>query len=116
MEKMTKRDYFFEIREIVSDKPELVAFIDHEIALLNKKNATRSNKPTKTQVANANLADEIYNAMKDGQSYRISEIKTLVPALADANPQKVSAIVTKMRKEIRVSREMVKGVAYFTKI
>ena len=116
MEKMTKRDYFFEIREIVSDKPELVAFIDHEIALLNKKNATRSNKPTKTQVANASLADEIYNAMENAKSYTVADVKALVPELEDANPQKVTALLTKLRKEIRVSREVVKGKAYFTKI
>lgn len=115
MEKMTKIEMFSQILTHLTDADE-IAFIQHEIELTAKKNANRSNKPTKAQIANATLADEIYNAMKDGQSYRISEIKALVPALADANPQKVSAIVTKMRKEIRVSREMVKGVAYFTKI
>ena len=115
MEKMTKIEMFSQILTHLTDADE-IAFIQHEIELTAKKNASRSNKPTKAQVANATLADEIYDAMKDGQSYRISEIKALVPALADANPQKVSAIVTKMRKEIRVSREMVKGVAYFTKI
>ena len=115
MTKMTKIEMYEQILTHLTDADE-IAFIQHEIELTAKKNASRSSKPTKVQVANATLADEIYNAMVDGQPYRIAEIKALVPALADANPQKVSAIVTKMRKDIRVSREMVKGVAYFTKI
>ena len=115
MEKMTKIEMFSQILTHLTDADE-IAFIKHEIELTAKKNASRSSKPTKVQIANATLADEIYNAMKDGQAYRISEIKALVPALADANPQKVSAILTKLRDSVRVRRETVKGIAYFTKI
>ena len=115
MEKMTKIEMFSQILTHLTDADE-IAFIKHEIELTAKKNASRSSKPTKVQIANATLADEIYNAMKDGQAYRISEIKALIPALADANPQKVSAILTKLRDSVRVRRETVKGVAYFTKI
>ena len=88
MEKLTKRDYFNRILAYAHEEDK--DFLRHEMELLEKKNASRS--------------------------YTIAEIKALVPELAEANPQKVSAIVTKMRKEIRVSREMVKGKAYFTKI
>ena len=35
--KLTKRDYFAQLKEIVKDNAELVAFIDHELELLNKK-------------------------------------------------------------------------------
>ena len=116
MEKITKRDRYLELRSLVANHADLVEFIDHELELLEKKNASRSLKPSKKQVANADLADAIYNAMEDGVAYRIADIKGLVDELADANSQKVTALVTKLRKEIRVSREMVKGVAWFTKI
>ena len=33
--KKTKREFFGEIREIVKENTELVAFIDHELELLN---------------------------------------------------------------------------------
>ena len=114
MEKLTKMDYFNRILAYAheEDKP----FLLHEMELLEKKNASRSTKPTAKQMANAELADTVYDAMVDGKAYTVSDIKALVPILADANPQKVSAIITKMRKDIRVSREMVKGKAYFTKI
>lgn len=114
MEKLTKMDYFNRILAYAHEEDK--DFLRHEMALLEKKNASRSTKPTTKQVANATIADSIYDAMQDGQSYTIAEIKALVPELAEANPQKVSAIVTKLRKEIRVSRELVKGKAYFTKI
>jgi methionyl-tRNA formyltransferase len=91
-------------------------FLKHEIELLEKKNSSRSTKPTKAQIANSEIADEIYNAMEDGKSYTVTDVKAIVPALAEANPQKVTALLTKLRKEIRVSREVVKGKAFFTKI
>ena len=114
MEKLTKRDYFNRILSYAheEDKP----FLLHEMELLEKKNASRSTKPTAKQAANISLASAVYNAMQDGQSYTVADVKALVPELAEANPQKISAILTKLRKEIRVSRELVKGKAYFTKI
>ena len=114
MEKFTKMDYFNRILAYAheEDKP----FLLHEMELLEKKNASRSNKPTAKQVANAELANEVYEAMEDGRSYTVAEIKAAVSALADANPQKVTAILTRMRGELRVSREEIKGKAYFTKI
>ena len=114
MEKFTKMDYFNRILSYAheEDKP----FILHEMELLEKKNASRSTRMTAKQVANATIADAIYAAMVDGKQYTIDDIKGLVAELADANPQKVSAIVTKMRNEVRVSRETIKGRAYFTKI
>ena len=47
--KVTKRMRFEQIKSLVGDNEELVAFIDHEIELLDKKNS-RTGKPTKTQV------------------------------------------------------------------
>ena len=114
MEKLTKMDYFNRILAYAHEEDK--DFLRHEMELLEKKNASRSTKPTAKQVANASLADDIYNAMQDGQSYTVADVRALVPELAEANPQKISAILTKLRKEIRVSRELVKGKAYFTKI
>lgn len=114
MEKLTKMDYFNRILAYAHEEDK--DFLRHEMELLEKKNASRSNKPTAKQVANASLADDVYDAMQDGQPYTVADVKALVPELAEANPQKISAILTKLRKEIRVSRELVKGKAYFTKI
>lgn len=115
MEKMTKAQMFAQIRTHLTDEAE-IAFIDHELELLAKKNASRSNKPTKNQIANASLIEKIYEAMEDGKAYTCAEIGLLIPELADAKIQKVSALVSRMRDNLLVSREVVKGKAYFTKL
>ena len=50
--KITKKEMFAKLREMVKDNAEMVKFIDHEIELLEKKNASKSAKPTATQIAN----------------------------------------------------------------
>lgn len=115
MTKITKREMFEQIRSHLTDEAE-IAFIDHELELLAKKNERKSDKPTPKQVANADMIEKIYEAMETGKAYRIAEIQALVPELAGASGQKVSALVKKMRDNVLVSRELVKGVAYFTKI
>lgn len=115
MEKLTKRDYFNQIRALVADNAELVAFVDHELELLAKKNASRSAKPSKNQMANAVLMDVIYNAMEDGKSYTVTELHNSIAELAEFSGNKVSALVRGLRLDGRVIRTEVKGRAYFTK-
>lgn len=113
MEKMTKRDYFNRILTYAHEEDK--AFIVHELELLEKKNASRSNKPTKNQLANAELMNVIYDAMEDGKAYTVSEIHKMIPALAEFSGNKVSALVRGLRLDGRVVRTEVKGKAYFTK-
>lgn len=115
MTKRTKREMLEQICTHLTDKEE-IAFIYHELELLAKKNERRSNKPTAKQVANAELIEKIYDAMETEKSYRIADIQNLVPELAEESNQKISALVKRMRENVLVSREVVKGVAYFTKI
>lgn len=114
MEKMTKRDYFNRILAYAHEEDK--EFILHELELLAKKNERKSTKPTAKQAANAELIERIYEAMEGGKSYTVSEVQALVPELAEASGQKVSALIKKMRDNVLVSREVVKGKAYFTKI
>ena len=113
--KMTKRDYFAILRERVADDADLVAFIDHEVELLERKNARKDAKPSKNQMANAVLMDVIYDAMDDGARYTVTEIHKMVPALADFSGNKVSALVRGLRLDGRVIRTEEKGRAYFSK-
>lgn len=114
MEKLTKRDYFNRILSYAheEDKP----FLLHEMELLEKKNASRSTKPTAKQAANISLASAVYNAMQAGTAYTVSGIKELLPELADANPQKVTGLLRILIKGGQVDRSEEKGKAYFTKI
>ena len=116
MTKMTKKDYFNALRARVADDADLVAFIDHELELLAKKNERKSDKPTAKQAENAVLIDTIYENMVAEKAYTVTDLMNEIDALNGLKVQKVSALVTKMREKVLVSREVVKGKAYFTKI
>ena len=61
---MTKKEMFAEIRKVVADNAEMVAFIDHEIELLNRKSGS-PRKPTKTQVENDGFKADILAALAE---------------------------------------------------
>jgi hypothetical protein len=78
-----------------------------------KRNSSKAGKPTKAQIANAEIGESVVSAMESGVDYTIADIKGLVPALADANPQKVSPIMRKLTADGKVEAIKVKGkVAY----
>lgn len=79
-----------------------------------KRNAHKSTKPTKKQVANEALKDAILEAMADGGKYTITDLTEKVAGLEDASPQKVSALLTQMKKAEVVKREEIKRKAYFS--
>lgn len=114
MTKITKREMFEQIRAHLTDEAE-IAFIDHELELLAKKNERRSDKPTAKQVANAELMNVIYEWMEDGKRYTVSEIHKSIEALSEYSGNKVSALVRGLRLDGRVVRTEEKGRAYFTK-
>ncbi len=117
--RITKKDRFNQLLNIAEVKadPELVAFIEHEKELLAKKNASASNgtrKPTKTQIANEGIKAEILDLMGAGKSYLISDMMKMFPTLAEYPSQKIVALVRQLVNEGKVTREVIKGKAYFT--
>ena len=42
IKKMTKKDFFKELRGMVTDRQDLVDFIDHELELLDRKSSKSS--------------------------------------------------------------------------
>ena len=114
MTKITKREMFEQIRSHLTDEAE-IAFIDHEIELLAKKNERKSTKPTKNQLANAELMNVIYDNMEDGKRYTVTEIHQAIDALKEFSGNKVSALVRGLKLDGRIIRTEEKGKAYFTK-
>lgn len=92
--KLTKRDHFNALLSIteVAENPTLVAFINHELELLDKKNAA-DRKPTAVQIANEGLREAILDFMEEGKGYTVSDLIKQVPACADLSQSKVSAIL-----------------------
>lgn len=111
--KVTKRMRFEQIKALVGDNAELVAFIDHEIELLNKKNS-RSGKPTKTQVENESIKNTIFETLQAmGKPATVTQLLA-TDELNGLSNQKVSALLTQLRESGKVVRTVEKKVAYYS--
>ena len=109
--KKTKREFFGEIREIVKENTELVAFIDHELELLNKKTSAKSTKVNTEQVE---LMEKIVNALNEiGRSVTISELQKENAEMAEYSNQKLSAMLKKLVDNKRVTKMIDKKKSYF---
>ena len=109
--KKTKKDLFLEVREVVAGNEELVAFIDHELELLNKKAGTKSTKVNEEQVA---LMEKIVNALNEiGRSVTISELQKENAEMAEYSNQKLSAMLKKLVDNKQVTKMVDKKKSYF---
>lgn len=97
--KMTKRDYFNTLKgiEAVASNDALVAFIDHEIELLDKK-AGKSGKMTATQEANEVLKGDLLEVLSTDTGMSVSDILATGGKFAGLSNQKVSAVLRLMEK------------------
>ena len=110
--KKTKRDLFLEVREVVAGNEELVAFVDHELELLNKKTSTKSTKVNEEQVV---LMEKIVNALNEiGRSVTISELQKENAEMAEYSNQKLSAMLKKLVDNKQVTKMVDKKKSYFT--
>ena len=109
--KMTKKDYFEQIKKNYSLTTDEIAFIDHEIELLEKKNSA-DKKPNAQQVANEGIKAAIVAGMEPNRLYTITELIKEIPACAEMTNQRVSAIVRQMIGS-EVERVEEKRKAYF---
>lgn len=78
-------------------------------ASLQKRYASKTHAPTKTQIANAAIVEQIGEAMEAGVEYTTADIAGLVPELAGATPQKVTPLMRKLMDAGKVVAEKVKG-------
>ena len=113
--KITKATRFNQLLSIdaVKSNPDLVAFIEHELELLAKKNAS-DKKPTATQIANNGIKETILNTLADNKVMTITEMQKANADLADLSNQKISALVRQLIAEGFVKKEEIKRKAYFS--
>jgi len=122
--KLTKRDYFMKLRGIVADNEELVAFIDHELELLSRKNSGGSQ--TKTQKENGVVAEMLINELE-----KLNRPVTITDLMASSSTireytyidgketknltnQKISAIFKQLVDSNRLVRVTEKKKSYFS--
>ena len=110
--KMTKREMFEQIKSHLTDPAE-VAFVEHELELLAKKNSGEK-KPTAQQVANDGIKTAIAEGMTANRLYTVTEIQKEIPECAELSNQRVSALLRQMKDDGIITRTEDKRKAYFS--
>ncbi|MBQ5404257.1 MAG: hypothetical protein IIU11_07830, partial [Bacteroidales bacterium] len=103
-----------EMLKSIAEKYELTedekTFIAHEIELIAKRNARKSTKPTKAQIANIAVKESLATAL--GEATEPLTAKA-VGELVAISPQKASALLKQMIESGEVVKEVVKGKSLF---
>ena len=116
--KVTKKEMFVAILTLISETaPEnadvLTKFVENEIALLDKRAANKS--ASKTQKANEGIKSLIINVLAEiDKPATITEIQNYSTELAAYTNQKISALLTQMKKEGTVVKTIEKKKSYFS--
>ena len=110
--KITKKEMFTRIKAQVKDNAEMVAFIDHEIELLDKKASNK--KATKTQEANIGIKATILAVLEGGKSMTVTEMQGASAELGELSNQKVSALVRQLVEAGKVVKTIDKKVSRFS--
>lgn len=110
--KITKKEMFTMIKAQVKDNAEMVAFIDHEIELLDKKASNK--KATKTQEANIGIKSTILAVLEGGKSMTVTEMQGASAELGELSNQKVSALVRQLVEAGKVVKTIDKKVSRFS--
>ena len=113
MKKMTKRDYFTAILEKYPLTADEKAFVEHELDLLAKKNAS-DKKPTAQQTANEGIKTAILEGMTPNRLYTVTEIQKEIPECAELSNQKVSALIRQLKDAGLVVKTEDKQKSYFS--
>lgn len=102
----------------VAAHPELVEFINHELALLAKKSTNR--KPSKSQATSSALRDIVLDVLNAAESaMTIAEIQEKDNRLKvfngeNVSNQRIAAIITRLINEGMVFKEVIKRRNYYS--
>lgn len=112
---MTKREFYNYVIENVTNE-DVVAQAKHEIELLDRKNATRSSKPTKAQLENGSIKANIITMMLDNEPMTVGAITKAYNEKygTEYTSNKINALVAQLKTDGRISREVIKKIAYFS--
>jgi hypothetical protein len=111
--KITKKEMFNMIKEVagVRENPQMVAFIDHELELLDRKASGK--KPTKTQEENKVLKEEVLAVLSD-TGLTVTEVQNKSNVLGDLSNQKVSALLRQLVEDGLVVKTIDKKKSFFS--
>lgn len=108
--KKTKREFFNELLVLVETQ-EQREFIEKELALLDKKSASRGT--TANQKANETYKNLIVEYLKTVEKATITELQENIEEISEFSNQKVSSLLTQLVKAESVERIKEKKATYF---
>ena len=108
---MTKREVITAMLNdlAINSNPDYKAYLENELALVIKKNTYKSSKPTKAQIENEALKDEILKVLDKPMT------ATEIGSAVGISVNKASALLTQLKDDNSVTREVIKRKAYFSK-
>lgn len=112
--KLTQKELYTEILEKVADDELHAEFINYQIEMLNRKTANRSAKVDSEE--NIALMQNILDIMGNDSMM----IKDIVKAFAENgtiySPQKITAMMSKLKNNDKVTETVEKNIRYFTRV
>lgn len=114
--KMTKVETIKAIIEKYGVSGEEKTFLEHEIELIEKRNAYKSSKPTKKQVENDALAARLLELIEEDACYTATDLAEMMGVDAEGNPyspQKMSSLLKKLKESGEVVTGTIKRRTYF---
>lgn len=113
MTNMTKREMYEVIANAMSDNAEVVEFCNHEVELLDKKKARKSDKPTAKQIENEEIKSQIVEILTHTEApVTATEIKDELNG--GYTIQRVSSLLSQLVKTEKVIKTYSKKVALFS--
>lgn len=110
--KITKKERFMQLLEIVKDNSELVEFINHEIELLNKK--AEKSGTSKTQKENVEIKAKLLAELSTYEkAVTITEFMQTNSYAGTLSNQKISALFKQLIESGLVEKAIVKGKSFF---
>ena len=112
--KITKKEMFALIAKEVAHNEEMVAFIKHEIELLDKKKGSVNSKKVAEQTREEEIVKAVLSAL--GRKVTVTEmLNSSMELLAELKTnQKVSAVLKRLSEKGEVVKTVEKKVSYFS--
>ena len=106
---MTKREFLNEVIAVIDgtsevDVLELKEFAKAEIVKLDERNASRSSKPTKTQIENEPIKEKILEVLSTGER----KVASAIAERLEISTQKASALCRQLVESKKLKVEDVK--------
>ena len=110
--KITKKEMFALIKEQVKDNAEMIAFLEHEIELLNKKKGSANSKKAEEIKPEFDLILSVLAQCE--KPVRVDELRAMNSELGLLSNQKVSARLRVLDEQGKVVKTIEKKVSYFS--